>query len=154
VLARVCAVAGLTSPGGAAITFTAHDFRRVFATDALAAGLPPHIIQKLMGHASITTTQDYAAIFPDDVIRAHRAFNENRRQLRPADEYRDVTQAEWGEFEDHFAKRKIAIGDCMRAYGTSCVHEYACLTEMIMKTVAGSIRRECSLNVTAKNFGL
>ena len=60
VLARVCAAAGLTSPGGTAITFTAHDFRRVFATDALAAGLPPHIIQKLMGHASITTTQDYA----------------------------------------------------------------------------------------------
>jgi chromosome condensin MukBEF ATPase and DNA-binding subunit MukB len=26
----------------------------------------------------------------------------------------------------NFAKRKIAIGDCMRAYGTSCVHEYAC----------------------------
>jgi integrase len=126
VLARVCAAAGLTSPGGTAIAFTAHDFRRVFATDALAAGLPPHIIQKLMGHASITTTQDYAAIFPDDIIRAHRAFNENRRRLRPADEYRDVTPAEWGEFEDHFAKRKIAIGDCMRAYGTSCVHEYAC----------------------------
>ncbi|HVB46455.1 MAG TPA: site-specific integrase [Streptosporangiaceae bacterium] len=126
VLARVCAAAGLTGPDGAAIAFTAHDFRRVFATDALAAGLPPHIIQKLMGHASITTTQGYAAIFPDDVIRAHRAFNENRRKLRPADEYRDVTSTEWSDFEDHFAKRKIAIGDCMRAYGTSCVHEYAC----------------------------
>ena len=126
VLARVCTAAGLTSPDGTAIAFTAHDFRRIFATDALAAGLPPHIIQKLMGHASITTTQDYAAIFPDDVIRAHRAFNENRRRLRPAEEYRDVTETEWSEFEDHFTRRKIAIGDCMRAYGTNCVHEYAC----------------------------
>jgi hypothetical protein len=26
---------------------------------------------------------------------------------------------------DHFAQRKIAIGDCMRAYGTNCVHEDA-----------------------------
>lgn len=126
VLARVCAAAGLAAPDGTAIAFTAHDFRRVFATDALAAGLPPHIIQKLMGHASITTTQGYTAIFPDDVIRSHRAFNENRRRLRPADEYRDVTPAEWIEFEDHFARRKIAIGDCMRAYGTNCAHEYAC----------------------------
>jgi hypothetical protein len=35
--------------------------------------------------------------------------------------------ADLGEvFELHFAKRKIAIGDCMRAYGTNCAHEYAC----------------------------
>lgn len=54
------------------------------------------------------------------------APQENRRGLRPADEYRDVSTDEWGEFEEHFAKRKIAIGDCMRAYATSCVHEYAC----------------------------
>jgi hypothetical protein len=126
VLARVCADAGLTSVDGNTIAFTAHDFRRVFATDALAAGLPPHIIQKPMGHASITTTQDYTAIFPEDVIRSHRAFIENRRQLRSAEEYRDVSETEWSEFEDHFANRKIAIGDCMRAYGTNCVHEYAC----------------------------
>ncbi|MDQ6616451.1 MAG: integrase [Actinomycetota bacterium] len=98
----------------------------MFATDALAAGLPPHIIQKLLGHASIKTTQGYAAIFPEDVIRSHRAFIENRRRFRPSDEYRDVTSEEWDQFEEHFAKRKIAIGDCMRAYGTNCVHEYAC----------------------------
>jgi integrase len=126
VLAQVCAHAGLTDAAGGPIAFTAHDFRRVFATEAQAAGLPPHIIQRLMGHASVTTTQEYAAIFPEEVIRSHRAFIDNRRGLRPADEYREVTDAEWREFEDHFAKRKIAIGDCMRAYGTNCVHEYAC----------------------------
>ncbi|MDQ6614920.1 MAG: site-specific integrase [Actinomycetota bacterium] len=126
VLRGVCAAAGLAAADGSPIDFTAHDFRRVFATDALAAGLPPHIIQKLMGHASIATTQGYAAIFPDDVIRSHRAFIDNRRKFRPSDEYRDVTSEEWDQFEEHFAKRKIAIGDCMRAYGTNCVHEYAC----------------------------
>ena len=126
VLNKIVAAADLRGPDGMLLDFTAHDFRRIFATDALAAGLPPHLIQKLMGHATLATTQAYAAVFPDDVIRAHRAFIHNRRSLRPADEYRDVTAAEWDEFEEHFAKRKIAIGDCMRAYGTSCVHEYAC----------------------------
>jgi len=126
VLRQVCEAAGLVGNDGQPITFTAHDFRRVFATDAQAAGLPPHIVQKLLGHASITTTQGYAAIFPDDVIRSHRAFIDNRRRLRPGEEYRSVTDTEWGQFEDHFATRKIAIGDCMRAYGTNCVHEYAC----------------------------
>jgi integrase len=126
VLNKVVAAAEVRGPDGKLLDYTAHDFRRIFATDALAAGLPPHLIQKLMGHATLATTQSYAAVFPDDVTRAHRAFIHNRRTLRPADEYRDVTDAEWDEFEEHFAKRKIAIGDCMRAYGTNCVHEYAC----------------------------
>lgn len=126
VLRKLCRSASLTDAAGGSVDFTAHDFRRVFATDALAAGLPPHIIQKLMGHASLSTTQGYAAIFPEDVIRSHRAFIENRRRQRPADEYRPVADHEWVGFEEHFAKRKIAIGDCVRAYGTNCVHEYAC----------------------------
>jgi hypothetical protein len=138
VLARVCANAGLIAVDGTEISYAAHDFRRVFATDALAAGLPPHIIQKLMGHASITTTQDYTAIFPEDVIRSHRAFIQNRRRLRPADEYREVSETEWSEFEDHFAHRKIAIGDCMRAYGTTCVHEYACEQCKLARPDAGA----------------
>ncbi|MBK5222840.1 MAG: site-specific integrase [Acidimicrobiia bacterium] len=126
VLNKVATAAKMTGPDGELIGFTAHDFRRIFATDALAAGLPPHIIQKLLGHADLSTTQGYAAVFPDDVIRSHQAFIHNRRTLRPADEYRPVTEAEWDEFGEHFAKRKIAIGDCMRAYGTNCTHEYAC----------------------------
>ena len=126
VLGQICREAGLTDPAGNTLAYTPHDFRRIFATEALSAGLPPHIIQKLLGHASLSTTQGYAAIFPDDVIRAHRAFTHNRRQQRPSAEYRPVTTSEWADFEDHFAKRKIAIGDCMRAYGTSCAHEYAC----------------------------
>jgi hypothetical protein len=28
---------------------------------------------------------------------------------------------------------RVALGDCGRAYGTSCVHEHSCLTEMILK---------------------
>jgi len=138
VLGKVCAAAGLVGVDGTMIAFTAHDFRRVFATDALAAGLPPHIIQKLMGHASIATTQGYSAIFPENVIRSHRAFIENRRRLRPAEEYRDVSETEWSEFEDHFAQRKIAIGDCIRAYGTSCVHEYACEQCKLARPDAGA----------------
>jgi integrase len=126
VINKVVHAAGLTGTDGQPLRFTAHDFRRIFATDALAAGLPPHIIQKLMGHTDLRTTQGYTAIFPDDIIRSHRAFIDNRRRLRPSDEYRDITDQEWEDFEEHFAKRKIAIGDCMRAYGTNCVHEYAC----------------------------
>jgi hypothetical protein len=30
-------------------------------------------------------------------------------------------------FLGHFERRRVALGDCGRAYGTSCVHERSCL---------------------------
>ncbi|WP_255512245.1 tyrosine-type recombinase/integrase [Kribbella sp. VKM Ac-2571] len=112
---------------GEQVHFTTHDFRRIFATDALASGLPPHIVQVLLGHKSIATTQGYAAIYPQDVIRHHRTWIGQRRLTRPSEEYRRPTPAEWEEFEDHFVKRKVSLGSCGRAYGTNCHHEHACL---------------------------
>jgi integrase len=54
--------AGLKDENGNDYKFTPHDFRRLFATSALSAGLPIHILAKLMGHQNISTTQGYAAI--------------------------------------------------------------------------------------------
>lgn len=54
-------------------------------------------------------------------------FIATRRALRPASEYREPTQQEWADFDSHFARRKIALGDCRRPYGSDCVHEHACL---------------------------
>ena len=34
---------------------------------------------------------------------------------------------EWSEFETHFDKRKVELGDCGRPYGTPCEHEHACI---------------------------
>lgn len=125
VISQVCEYSGITGNDGKPLRFTPHDFRRIFATDALSSGIPPHIIMKLMGHNSLATTEHYMAIFPQDVIRAHRTFVEERRSLRRED-YRPVEADEWDEFNEHFGKRQIAIGQCVRAFGTDCVHEYAC----------------------------
>jgi integrase len=54
--------AGLTDAGGAALRFAPHDFRRIFATEAVATGLPVHIAAKLLGHQSLATTQAYVAV--------------------------------------------------------------------------------------------
>lgn len=109
------------------VRLTPHDFRRIFATDALASGMPPHIIQQLMGHKSIVTTQGYAAVYPQHVIREHRSFIARRRQTRPSDEYREPTPEEWDEFERHFVARRVELGTCGRAYGSGCQHEHACI---------------------------
>ncbi|WJY36043.1 integrase [Streptomyces sp. P9-2B-2] len=81
----------------------------------------------LLGHRDIQTTRGYVAVFDEDVIRHHLAHLNERRQLRPDHEYRDVTSDEWDEFEEHFDKRKVELGACGRPYGTPCQHEHACI---------------------------
>jgi hypothetical protein len=107
--------------------FVPHDFRRIFITDAIMHGMPPHIAQLVAGHRDIGVTLGYKAVYPEEVISAHRAFISRRRALRPAEEYRTPTEEEWEEFLGHFERRKLALGDCGRAYGTSCIHEHSCI---------------------------
>jgi integrase len=58
-LIRVLAATGLTTADGDPLLFSPHDFRRVFVTDAIMNGLPPHIAQIICGHKTIDTTMGY-----------------------------------------------------------------------------------------------
>lgn len=109
------------------LRYTFHDFRRLFITDAILHGMPPHIAQLVAGHRDINTTMGYKAVYPEEVINGHRAFIARRRALRPNEEYRVPTDEEWTEFLGHFEHRKVAVGDCGRSYATPCIHEHACL---------------------------
>jgi hypothetical protein len=103
---------GLTDAAGQPLRFAPHDFRRLLITDAIMHGMPPHIAQLVAWHRDISTTMGYKAVYPEEVIGGHRAFIA-----------RTPTDAEWEEFLGHFERRKLALGDCGRAYGTSCIHE-------------------------------
>lgn len=119
---------GLTDPAtGDPLNVTPHDFRRIFITDAILNGLPPHIAQVIAGHRDINVTLGYKAVYPDEAIQAHLAFLARRRSLRPSEEYRVPTDEEWGEFLGHFERRKVSIGTCGRAFDTPCIHEHACV---------------------------
>ncbi len=119
--------AGITNAAGEPMRFVPHDFRRMFATEAVTGGLPVHIAAKVLGHASLETTQHYLAVFPDEMIRAYRAYIDKRRSIRPEAEYREPTEQEWVEFRQHFHERKLELGTCGRPYGTPCKHEHACI---------------------------
>lgn len=119
--------AGLRDAAGEPMHFNAHDFRRMFVTEAVTGGLPVHIAARVLGHQSVTTTQGYLAVFQDDLIRAYRAYVDNRRAVRPTEEYREPTAQEWTEFQQHFELRKVELGSCGRPYGTPCQHEHACV---------------------------
>ncbi|MEV0342557.1 tyrosine-type recombinase/integrase [Nocardia sp. NPDC050713] len=117
----------LLDTDGQPLYFVPHDLRRIFATEAILNGMPPHIAQILLGHKDINTTMGYKAVYPDEAINGHRAFIARRRALRPHEEYRTPTDVEWDEFLGHFERRKIALGECGRAYDTSCQHEHSCV---------------------------
>ena len=119
--------ANISNSDGTPAKFSPHDFRRIFATEAVASGLPVHITAKILGHDSIATTQTYVAVYDQDVIEHHRAYIARRRALRPSQEYREPTDSEWDEFLGHFAQRKLELGICGRAYGSGCQHEHACI---------------------------
>jgi Phage integrase family len=126
-LKRRCQELAEHHPAFRTIRFTPHDFRRIFATELVNSGLPIHIGAALLGHLNLQTTRGYVAVFDEDVVRHYVAFLAERRQLRPAEEYRQTTSREWDEFEEHFDKRKVELGACGRPYGTPCQHEHACV---------------------------
>jgi len=126
-LTAAIAASGLTDVDGEALRYQPHDFRRIFVTDAVMNGLPPHIAQIICGHRNINTTMGYKAIYPAEAIEAHRAFIARRRATRPSEEYRTPTSAEWDSFLAHFEQRKVSVGTCARAFGTPCIHEHACV---------------------------
>jgi hypothetical protein len=113
-LFRLCVGLADEHPQLASIRFTPHDFRRLFATDLANHGLPIHIGAALLGHLNLQTFHGYVAVFPEDVIHHYQAHLANRRTGRPTSEYRPVTDAEWAEFEEHFNKRKVELGQCGR----------------------------------------
>jgi integrase len=126
-LSAAVARAGLAGPDGQPLHYSPHDFRRIFITDAILNGLPPHIAQIIAGHQDINVTLGYKAVYPDEAIQAHLSFLARRRALRPSEEYRVPTDAEWEEFLGHFERRKVSIGTCARAFSTVCLHEHACV---------------------------
>lgn len=69
----------------------------------------------------------YKAAYPEEAINGHIA---RRRATRPSTEYRSPTDTEWDEFLGHFERRRVALGDCGRAYSTPCIHEHSCFSEL------------------------
>jgi integrase-like protein len=138
---RAIEATGIADATGQPLRFTPHDFRRMFITDAVLHGMPPHIAQLIAGHRDINTTMGYKAVYPQESINAHRAFITRRRQLRPDEEYRQPSDSEWEDFLGHFVHRKVALGTCGRSYATACIHEHACVRCPLLRTDPGQRQR-------------
>lgn len=113
-ITRAVARAKLHDVNGQPLRLVPHDFRRLFATEAVNGGLPIHIAAKLLGHLDLNTTKGYVAVYPDQVIHHLQTHLARRRASRPGQEYREPTTQEWDGFQQHFRRRRMALGDCYR----------------------------------------
>ncbi|MFE0929288.1 tyrosine-type recombinase/integrase [Streptomyces mutabilis] len=83
-LQEVLASTNLTDSAGRPLDFSPHDFRRIFITDAIRSGLPPHIAQVIAGHTNINTTMGYNAIYPSEAIEGIARSSRGAERCVPA----------------------------------------------------------------------
>jgi integrase/recombinase XerD len=59
---------------------TSHSFRTSSATHMLRNGARLETVQALLGHVDISATQVYTKIYPQDIIKMHKAFHPRERE--------------------------------------------------------------------------
>ncbi|MDO4911161.1 MAG: tyrosine recombinase [Corynebacterium sp.] len=68
-------IQALLARAGIEKTVSPHTFRHTFATHMLAGGADMRVVQELLGHASISTTQVYTHVRNAEVLEAHHQFH-------------------------------------------------------------------------------
>ena len=70
-LYKLCEVAGIPP-------FSMHTLRHTYATRAIERGVPPKVLQRLLGHSSIKTTMDtYVHVTDESLYKAVQQFESN-----------------------------------------------------------------------------
>lgn len=119
---------GARHADGAPLVLTPHDCRRVFASEHLNAHTPIHVIQALLGHATIDTVMIYAKLYPDQFITDYRkAMRGLYTDVYGPDANQAPTDAEWAEFTAHSSLRDMGTHVCALPTGEHCPRGLVCL---------------------------
>lgn len=117
---------------GQPVRVTAHQFRHTLGTRLINQGVPQHVIQRLLGHASPQMTARYATLHDTTVRQAFDEFCQQRVDLhgeRIAYDPIGVTaDAEWTKHNMARVQASLPNGYCGRPPQQDCPHPNACLT--------------------------
>ncbi len=131
---------GLHDETGQPVTVTAHQYRHTLGTRLINAGVPQHVVQKMLGHASPQMTARYATIHDATVRAAFDDYQQRRVDIHgdrlPFDPHGPSAEAEWIKHNLARVQASLPNGYCGRPPQQDCPHPNACLTCPDFQTTA------------------
>ena len=117
---------------GQRVRVTAHQFRHTLGTRLINQGVPQHVIQRLLGHASPQMTARYATLHDTTVRNAFDEYCRQRVNLAGEPIIYDpvgiTADAEWTKHNMARVQASLPNGYCGRPPQQDCPHPNACLT--------------------------
>ena len=111
---------------------SAHQFRHTHGTRLINQGVPQHVVQRLLGHASPQMTATYAHLHDTTVRKAFEAWCATRVNINgehlPLKPDTPTSQAEWVKHHLSRIQASLPNGFCGRPPQQDCPHPNACLT--------------------------
>jgi integrase len=125
-------VIGLRDQAGQPVTVTGHQFRHTLGTRLINSGVPQHVVQKLLGHASPHMTAHYARIHDSTIREAFDRYQRQRVSIAGTtigyDPDAPTATAEWVKHNLSRVQDSLPNGYCGRPPQQDCPHPNACLT--------------------------
>jgi integrase len=122
----------LRGQAGQPVTVTGHQFRHTLGTRLINSGVPQHVVQKLLGHASPHMTGHYAKIHDTTIREAFDRYQSQRvnisGQRTGYDPDAPTASAEWVKHNLNRVRDSLPNGYCARPAQQDCPHPNACLT--------------------------
>lgn len=123
---------GLHDDAGQPVTVSAHQFRHTLGTRLINSGVPQHVVQKVLGHASPGMTSVYAQLHDTTVRKAFDRYQQERvdiaGRLLDFDPGAPTAEAEWIKHNLARIQASLPNGYCGRPPQQECPHPNACLT--------------------------
>jgi integrase len=119
---------GLKRADGSPLVVVPHDCRRVFASEHLNNDTPVHVIQALLGHATIDTVMVYAKLYPQKMIEEYRkAMRGVYNAFHGEESFKNPTRQEWDAFAASCSMRDMGTHLCALPTGEHCPRGLVCL---------------------------
>ena len=120
--------AGARQADGRPLRLRPHDCRRVFASEHLNNHTPPHVIQALLGHATMDTVMVYAKLYPAELVEGYRrALRGTYVAAHGPDSLKNPTAEEWAAFSGSCSMRDMGTHLCALPTGEYCQKGLVCL---------------------------
>jgi integrase len=127
-LRLLSAAAGARKSDSTPLRLHPHDCRRVFATEHLNNNTPVHVIQALLGHATIDTVMVYAKLYPQTMVDEYRkAMRGLYIAFHGEESLRNPTAEEWAAFSVSCSMRDMGTHLCALPTGEHCPKGLVCL---------------------------